>query len=159
MRDVKWWRGPFCPRPGIQKTVGRRAFGQFPKGLLGKNSVKLRAERTPKTSSDSDLYSRKQRHSGRYTCPVNRRVVGSSPTSGANQINFLEFYESDSASRYRENFGDPKFLRTRSDQECGLRCIDTGTSTDKVLPTAEVLFGWRRAPRVTWPVVASPACL
>ena len=48
-----------------------------------KNSVKLCAERAPETSPDSDLSDRKQTCSRPYTCPVNRRVVGSSPTSGA----------------------------------------------------------------------------
>ena len=54
-----------------------------------KNSVKLCAEWAPKTSPDSDLSYRKQTRSRPYTCPVNRRVVGSSPTSGANEIKLL----------------------------------------------------------------------
>ena len=29
---------PFCPRPGFQKTVRRRPFGQFPNTLLSKKT-------------------------------------------------------------------------------------------------------------------------
>ncbi len=71
-----------------------------------KNSVKLRAESTPKTASCSDLTPRKQKHSRRYTCPVNRRVVGSSPTSGANQINQLGRTLTEAFSDTGENTGD-----------------------------------------------------
>ena len=60
---------------GFRRVISARNFV--------KNSVKLCAERAPKTSPDSDLSYRKQTCSRPYTCPVNRRVVGSSPTSGA----------------------------------------------------------------------------
>ena len=81
-------KGSFCPRPGFQRTVEGKSIGAGFRRVISarnsvKNSVKLCAERAPKTSPDSDLSYRKQTYSRPYTCPVNRRVVGSSPTSGA----------------------------------------------------------------------------
>ena len=81
-------KGSFCPRPGFQRTLRDEHWGGFRRVIFSarnyvKNSVKLCAERAPETSPDSDLSYRKQTYSRPYTCPVNRRVVGSSPTSGA----------------------------------------------------------------------------
>jgi len=70
-----------------------RRLSPRPSGNIGsffvKFFVKLCAERAPKTPLGSALSSRKQTYSTSYTPPVNRRVVGSSPTSGAILINNL----------------------------------------------------------------------
>jgi hypothetical protein len=79
---------PVTTRRLIKKQIGnllRRGVVLTAKGRPGyvKNFVKKRAEKAPKTSPCSTLSYRKQTCSMPYTCPVNRRVVGSSPTWGA----------------------------------------------------------------------------
>jgi hypothetical protein len=51
--------------------------------------TELCATGTPNTPVRSSLLRCKQRHSNSYPTAVNRRVVGSSPTSGANLLNDL----------------------------------------------------------------------